>query len=1075
MGTASHTVTDAATAPSSSTPAAVVVANSGLLASKSDASLQDHLTDAESVTTETATATRDTSPESIVPQTSAGAAIPDQSGPIAASGSIDLPATSVSNQAATQEAGISTAPTAVLPTDLPAETANSLESMSPGPGSSAPSTPTIASRRLPSSRGASLQAAQSITMAYIDPTGSQQRSRDSPQPRLNDAAAAPGGSAKRQRALQHDDARARRSASIGSNGTGTPAPSVSANAAPAAGSSTAVKKTSTSRTAAAALQIELPPGMLMVEGDVRVIPGIEGALVPAPNAVQPTDTNMNARMEPAGSFNNDLCEVCGTSGRFICCDGCPRSFHFHCMNPPLDIDEMPPSNGAAVLGPSKGSGASKGKGKATGSSAAGQLNPEELWFCNVCVTERRPNAHTKPKGFGPFGQLLPVLARHNPETFKLPQEIQTYFKDVGADRHGDYVDSGMLRPTKPNKPIEPRDPYRLKDKNGAAVLCFRCGGTALPPSTESGHPDTDNHLNANAASLCDVSARISGGRADPSTSSVARVSGLADRRETNWRPIISCDFCSLHWHVDCVDPPMLGMPSNLRRWMCPAHSDHVNARLRVPRIGPSVPKSVDLPVPSSSNIGPGRHFRTRVVNNGDIDIIPDPLELLMGGDGRTGSLQEGVGDDACLPRSGKKVSQQAGSIRYRYPERVITTDFWTKVGGDQSSKIASIFYVAVEEAGLLPTRLITRSGNARLDSSVSSHANGRYRPFGERDYPRSGLDALADIAHSRLVAKEVTQGVVVDLVRPSRTRQLVATALGIELTNEDVPESNVRDSLSDDDAVDHVQNTDLDDSPLSSVDESETDEPDKAKSGAQDGTETQSLDVTTSALPSVAAAALSEEEQIKQIAMQAASGVSDGEPLRLAKRKAAVVAESALVSSPAPASNKKARGDLTSAANGVAPSPSGKAPGRRDRSGRSSISAAAAEETATLTASRRNGNLATSNGKKASINGERTELEETLGIAQQMREQSEAQRKEIEQLRAIAKLIELKGFDRTMEFVLTSNEELDRMRSGASTALSTTHQLPHSSTDVAMARAESTPATLTTAQDANSHAAMQID
>jgi hypothetical protein len=37
-------------------------------------------------------------------------------------------------------------------------------------------------------------------------------------------------------------------------------------------------------------------------------------------------------------------------------------------------------------------------------------------------------------------------------------------------------------------------------------------------------------------------------------------------------PLISCDYCSLLFHQDCLDPPMCALPSG--RWMCPNHPQH---------------------------------------------------------------------------------------------------------------------------------------------------------------------------------------------------------------------------------------------------------------------------------------------------------------------------------------------------------------------------------------------------------------------------------------------------------------------------------------------------------------------
>lgn len=44
------------------------------------------------------------------------------------------------------------------------------------------------------------------------------------------------------------------------------------------------------------------------------------------------------------------------------------------------------------------------------------------------------------------------------------------------------------------------------------------------------------------------------------------------------RPILSCDYCPLHWHMDCLDPPMTAIPASERRWMCPNHIEHIFVR-----------------------------------------------------------------------------------------------------------------------------------------------------------------------------------------------------------------------------------------------------------------------------------------------------------------------------------------------------------------------------------------------------------------------------------------------------------------------------------------------------------------
>jgi hypothetical protein len=40
-------------------------------------------------------------------------------------------------------------------------------------------------------------------------------------------------------------------------------------------------------------------------------------------------------------YNEENCGACGGPGRFLCCEGCPKSFHFTCLDPPIDETDLP--------------------------------------------------------------------------------------------------------------------------------------------------------------------------------------------------------------------------------------------------------------------------------------------------------------------------------------------------------------------------------------------------------------------------------------------------------------------------------------------------------------------------------------------------------------------------------------------------------------------------------------------------------------------------------------------------------------------------------------------------------------
>ena len=97
--------------------------------------------------------------------------------------------------------------------------------------------------------------------------------------------------------------------------------------------------------------------------------------------------------------------------------------------------------------------------------------------------------------------------------------------------------------------IEDREPYRLKDRSNAPIICFRCGTSALPEDAQR----TDQPPIRR-----------------PRRSTLKATSTL----ETG-KLIVSCDYCHLHWHLDCLDPPLATMPSINKKWMCPNHADQI--------------------------------------------------------------------------------------------------------------------------------------------------------------------------------------------------------------------------------------------------------------------------------------------------------------------------------------------------------------------------------------------------------------------------------------------------------------------------------------------------------------------
>ena len=236
---------------------------------------------------------------------------------------------------------------------------------------------------------------------------------------------------------------------------------------------------------------------------------------------------------------------------------------------------------------------------------------------------------------------------------------------VATGPKGTYVDSSEIKqprlkcvglfidsmPTKsfPSRhgQLEDRDALRLKDRNGAPVLCFRCGTSALPGNLAA---------------------------AVPATKRARRASTKAAMPEA-WKSIISCDYCDLHWHLDCLDPPLPTMPPFTKKWMCPVHAEQVIVRFIMAQSISCIYYALQplkRRVPKQS-VPPIEITKPRQFNNGNIEIIhPETTRPLETADKVTV-------DEVLI-----------NGRRYRVPERVVVLDFWSRLNrvGVQLDKYA---------------------------------------------------------------------------------------------------------------------------------------------------------------------------------------------------------------------------------------------------------------------------------------------------------------------------------------------------------------------------------------------------
>jgi hypothetical protein len=108
--------------------------------------------------------------------------------------------------------------------------------------------------------------------------------------------------------------------------------------------------------------------------------------------------------------NDDYCAACGGNGDLVCCDGCQRSFHFKCVDPPMIEGSLP-----------------------------------DAWFCNTCdFAHNPPEREENPNST--FGPLLHSLKSKNPRAFHLPKDIRELFEGVITGAEGEYEEPVVPKP-----------------------------------------------------------------------------------------------------------------------------------------------------------------------------------------------------------------------------------------------------------------------------------------------------------------------------------------------------------------------------------------------------------------------------------------------------------------------------------------------------------------------------------------------------------------------------------------------------------------------------------------------------
>ncbi|KAI8927354.1 hypothetical protein BC831DRAFT_181490 [Entophlyctis helioformis] len=159
------------------------------------------------------------------------------------------------------------------------------------------------------------------------------------------------------------------------------------------------------------------------------------------------------------SETDDNCTACLGKGKLLCCDTCPRVFHFSCVEEGFTETNVPEGvwqckvcvaiNPESSLRAAKTPAGNKGghrKAASTSSTVSG------LPSGSVLGPSARSSPHADARN-GLMGPLISLLDTMQPRTYRLPHELRTMFDDILTHPGtGEFIDTRLVDVT----PVVPR-------------------------------------------------------------------------------------------------------------------------------------------------------------------------------------------------------------------------------------------------------------------------------------------------------------------------------------------------------------------------------------------------------------------------------------------------------------------------------------------------------------------------------------------------------------------------------------------------------------------------------------------
>jgi len=307
---------------------------------------------------------------------------------------------------------------------------------------------------------------------------------------------------------------------------------------------------------------------------------------------------------PGRGHNHDVCDSCKEGGALICCDFCPASFHLQCHDPPLEDDDIPEGDWMCIkcfaTKQEKQSG-SVGKPELVVKPGKKSEKPESL-VKQILKKDReldpKPGTSEKPKG---------------KDRDWRPKKRKTEEEEEGEEEGGRPKRATRLKKTKYNDnsteeefsesdffELEPYKPPTFKRRTYMDIYAEHLRRKPRLTSNLFQHLlDAANNQSVEEFNLpkniyvpekfpyawkWSTEERRNRGQPNQEFDSRGKLKMCyVCVRSSRLGPLVQCDFCPCLFHMDCLDPPLAEIPSDV--WMCPNHVESLlDTRLTSSRV-----------------------------------------------------------------------------------------------------------------------------------------------------------------------------------------------------------------------------------------------------------------------------------------------------------------------------------------------------------------------------------------------------------------------------------------------------------------------------------------------------------